>query len=238
MAGRVELPRLELRALRPAERRLAAGLTARAMRDNPTTEAMFGPEPLERLAGMQAIWTAFFHRLPGLALGGFYRGCLVAVAAAVPPGGCVGAARSGGAAAVVAGREPPPGDPARTGYVHATYAVHDLADPHWHVGPVVVEPGCQARGIGEALMRALQRHPDIGPGALWGETDTVANVRFYQRLGWRPVRVVRLLGIRLWFLHRPPGQAATGSGSSDRSSANGSNPSATRPISSSASGGE
>jgi ribosomal protein S18 acetylase RimI-like enzyme len=236
MAGRETLPGFELRALRPAERRLAAGLTARAMRDNPTTEAMFGPDPLDRLAGMQAIWTGFFHRPPRLALGGFYRGCLLAVGAAAAPGGCIGAAY-GRTLPVAGGPDPPFGDPARAGQVRASYARHDLPAPHWHVGPVAVEPRFQGRGLGEALMRELQRRTDAAAGVLWGETDTEANVRFYRGLGWRVAGAVQVLGIPLWFLHRPAGQAASRSGTSARSSANGSSPSATLPMNSSASPG-
>lgn len=108
MADHGDPPRLEVRGLRPDERRLAGGLVARAMRDNPTTLAMCGADPFDRLAHMQPIWTAFFHRPPGPAVGAFHRGCLVGVAGATPPGACVGSTYGPRAAQVAGGPEPPP----------------------------------------------------------------------------------------------------------------------------------
>jgi GNAT superfamily N-acetyltransferase len=194
---------LDIRPLRADERRLAAGLTARAMRDNPTTIAMFGDEPLDRLASMQAIWTAFFHRPSGPVIGAFYRGCLVGVAAASPPGDCIGSTFGEHAGQVATGAEPAVGDPARGSYVQAHYAVHDLPEPHWHVGPVGVEPRFQGRGIGEQLMADLIRIMDAEGSVSWGETDTEANVRFYKALGWELVKTVPVVGIPLWFMRRP-----------------------------------
>jgi GNAT superfamily N-acetyltransferase len=195
--------RFAVRELRADERRLAGGLTARAMRDNPTTWALHGTDALDRLAYTQTIWTAFFHRPPGPALGAFYRGCLVGVAGATPPGACIGVALGSRAPETVATAEPPPGDLARADYVQATYAVNDLPEPHWHVGPVAVEPGFQGLGVGQALVRELMSRTDDDGRPAWCETDTEPNVRFYRRLGWAPVRQVQVIGIPLWFLHRP-----------------------------------
>lgn len=202
MAGRDDLPKLQVRHLRSGESRFTAGLAARAMRDNPTTEAMFGPESLERLAQMQLIWTAFFHRPPGTALGAFYKGVLVGLACATPPGGCIGFAYGPHAARVANAPEPLLGDPARADYVRATYAVHDLPDRHWHVGPVAVEPRFQGRGIGHALMRELIAVMDAEGSASWAETDTEPNVRFYKALGWDVAKTIQVVGIPLWFIHR------------------------------------
>ncbi len=181
---------------------MAAGLTARAMRDNPTTIAMFGDEPLDRLVGMLSIWTAFFHHPAPPQLGAFYRGCLVGVGAAVPPGGCIGDALGADADDLAAGEAPPIGHPGRAQYVRAKYAVHDLATPHWHVGPVAVEPRFQGRRIGETLMQALLDIMDEDGSPSWGETDTEANVRFYRALGWELVKTEEVIGIPLWFLVR------------------------------------
>lgn len=196
------LPTLQIRELRKDDRRPAAGLVARAMRDNPTTYAMFGDEPLDRLAGLMPIWTAFFHRPAPPQIGAFYKGCLVGAAAAVPPGGCIGAALDSDDRRIALGEAPPVGDPARAEYVRAHYAIHDLAEPHWHVGPVGVEPRFQGRGIGEALMQALIDVMAGDPSPTWGETDTEANVRFYTALGWELTKTVEVVGIPLWYLRR------------------------------------
>ncbi len=207
MGDHGEPSKLDIRGLRADERRLAGGLTARAMRDNPTTEAMCGADPLERLAHMQTVWTAFFHRPPGPALGAFYRGCLVGVAGATPPGACIGHTYGPRAADVAGGAEPARDDPARFDYVQATYAVNDLPEPHWHLGPVGVEPGFQGRGVGRVLVQELIAIMDADGNASWCETDTEPNVRFYEALGWEPVRAVQMIGIPLWFLHRPAARA-------------------------------
>jgi ribosomal protein S18 acetylase RimI-like enzyme len=203
MGDRGDLARLDIRVLRPEERRLAAGLTARAMRDNPTTEAMFGCDPLERLARMQLLWTAFFRSPPPTTRAVFYRGCLLGVASAAAPGRCIGHTFGVDPAETAGRAEPPPGDPARQNHVLATYAVHDLPEPHWHIGPVAIEPGFQGRGIGNALMRELVGAMDGDGCASWFETDTESNVRFYGALGWETVKTVEVMGVPLWFMRRP-----------------------------------
>lgn len=226
MEIRADTPRLDIRELRKTERLAAAGLTARAMRDNPTTFAMFGDEPLNRLAGMQAVWTAFFHRQAPPQLGAFYRGCLVGTGAAAPPGQCIGTTFIGDAGTIAAGPVPAGGDPALGDYVRAHYVRHDLSEPHWHVGPVGVEPRFQGRGIGEALMRELIRIMDQAGGTSWGETDTEANVRFYRSLGWHLERTVTVAGIDLWFMRReaPASETVT-------KCATGGSPQSTSPVS-------
>jgi ribosomal protein S18 acetylase RimI-like enzyme len=191
---------VDSRALRRHERLLAASLTARAMRDNPTSIAIFGADPLDRLAGVQPVWTAFYHGTTPAQLGAFHRGCLLAAAAAAPPGRCVGSVAP---EVDPAGPVPPPGNPRRSAYVRARYAAHDMEQPHWHVGPVAVEPQCQGRGIGTLVVRALIEIMDASGIGSWLETDTEANVRFYRALGWRVAAEAEVLGTPQWFLHRP-----------------------------------
>ena len=66
----------------------------------------------------------------------------------------------------------------------AHWAQDDLAEEHWHLGPVGVEPGFQGRGIGGALMRAVCAWLDEGTRRAWLETDKERNVRFYSGLGF------------------------------------------------------
>ncbi|MEE3922462.1 hypothetical protein V2I01_41585 [Micromonospora sp. BRA006-A] len=147
------LPTLQIRELRKDDRRPAAGLVARAMRDNPTTYAMFGDEPLDRLAGRcpsgrrsstvprrrrsarstRAAWWAPQRRSRP-------------AAASAPRSTATPADRARRGAA---GRRP-----GRAEYVRAHYAIHDLAEPHWHVGPVGVEPRFRA---GASARRSCRR---------------------------------------------------------------------------------
>jgi len=187
--------RLDVRKLRSDEHRLAAGLTARAFRDNPTSVAMFGEEPLERFFRMQLLWTAFFRNPPQATRGVFYQGCMLGVASAASPGQCIGHRLK----PVQDSDEPPAGDPARQAYLQGIYARHDLPEAHHHIGPVAVEPNFQGRGIGSALMRGLVASLDAPS---WFETDTELNVRFYTALGYTVVHKEDVFGLPLWFMRR------------------------------------
>ena len=81
---------------------------------------------------------------------------------------------------------------------------HDLADEHWHVGPVGVEPGFQDRGIGGAIMRDICTTLDGEQRIGWLETDKERNVRFYTGLGFEVVETTTILGVPTWFMRRDP----------------------------------
>lgn len=60
---------------------------------------------------------------------------------------------------------------------------------------VIVEPDCQGRGIGAALLRAVeQAHPGIGRFDLTTNTLVPGNVSFYERRGYRVVEFTRYTG--------------------------------------------
>jgi ribosomal protein S18 acetylase RimI-like enzyme len=60
----------------------------------------------------------------------------------------------------------------------------DLAEPHWHLGPVAVDPGRRGEGIGSQMLRAFcARMDELGEVAFL-ETDKLDGVRFYARCGF------------------------------------------------------
>jgi ribosomal protein S18 acetylase RimI-like enzyme len=87
-------------------------------------------------------------------------------------------------------------------YSGSVMAVHDLLEPHWHVGPVGVEPGFQGMGMGRAAMRLLCDEFDERRRLAWLETDKPENLRFYIGLGFEVVEEVPMLTSRFWFMRR------------------------------------
>jgi ribosomal protein S18 acetylase RimI-like enzyme len=176
----------------------AARVTARALRDSPSSLAISN-NPLVRL---EMLYSAFGGMLAGSRVAGVRRGdCVLAVAGAVQPGHCIGSLLTPEV------RTPNAPDSNATDtdrflYSGSIMAVHDLLEPHWHVGPVGVEPGFQSMGMGRAVMRLLCDEFDEHRRRAWLETDKPANVRFYIALGFEVVAEEPMLTSRFWFMRR------------------------------------
>ena len=65
-----------------------------------------------------------------------------------------------------------------------------------------VEPGCQGHGIGSKLLVALCRDLDDERGVGFLETDTLENVRLYERFGFGVTHAVDILGVTVWHMRR------------------------------------
>lgn len=189
--------------MRPEERRAAAGVAARGMRDNPIHVAAFGPDPDRRVAVLERLFRALFAVVsepPRVAL---RAGFVVGVCGATPPGACrlapLALARVGAPLA-------------RTGVASFTRALRwleawgarDPDAPHWHVGPVAVEGGLQGLGVGSRLLADLAAALDAGGEAAWLETDKAENVVFYRRAGFTVASEATVLDVPCWFMARPP----------------------------------
>jgi ribosomal protein S18 acetylase RimI-like enzyme len=196
-----------VRRLERHENQGAAGVAARALLDAPTTVAMYGDDARDRLALPYADFKTLFAVLSSPQVAAFCGDCPVGVAAVSPPGHCIGDYFGASAGEVLALPVPGVGDPARTRVFWATWAAHDLADEHWHVGPVGVEPGFQGQGIGGAVMRSVCDAFDADDQVAWLETDRERNVRFYTGLGFEVVETTTVVGVPTWFMRRDPRSA-------------------------------
>jgi len=178
----------------------AAGVTARALRDNPSTVAVSG-DPLVRLEMMHST---FAGMLSEARVAVVRRGrTVLGAAGAVPPGACIDAMLPPEVRTLdVPGPEATDAD--RFLHLGSVLAAHDLLEPHWHVGPVGVEPGFQGMGMGRAAMRLLCDEFDQHHRLAWLETDKPENVRFYSGLGFDVVEEIPLLSARNWFMRREP----------------------------------
>jgi ribosomal protein S18 acetylase RimI-like enzyme len=178
----------------------AAEVTARALRDNPSSIAV-SDDPLVRL---EMLHSTFNGMLTGARVAGVRRGrCLLGAASAVPPGHCVHAMLPPVFRTL---NEPAPDatDADRFLFSGSVMADHDLPESHWHVGPVGVEPGFQGMGLGRSAMSLLCNEFDAHHRLAWLETDKPENVRFYIGLGFEVADEVPMLSSRFWFMRRDP----------------------------------
>jgi ribosomal protein S18 acetylase RimI-like enzyme len=176
----------------------AAGVTARAMRDSPNSVAV-SDDPFVRL---EMLYSTFGGMLGDARVAGVRRGeCVLGVAAALRPGHCIDAMLPEDVRTLDVPL-PDATDAARFLYSGSVMAAHDLAEPHWHVGPVGVEPGFQGMGLGRAAMRLLCDEFDEHHRLAWLETDKPENVRFYIGVGFEVVEEAPMLRSNFWFMRR------------------------------------
>jgi hypothetical protein len=82
------------------------------------------------------------------------------------------------------------------------WARRDPSQPHWHLGPVAVEPDLQGQGIGTAMLDAFCAIADSTGTQAYLETDKDENVCFYQRFGFTVLESAQVLGVLNWFMFR------------------------------------
>lgn len=178
----------------------AVGVTARALRDNPTSLSV-SSDPLVRL---EMLYSTFRGMLTGARVAGVVRGdCVLGVAGADPPGDCV-ATMLPPEIRLLDEPGPDATDADRFLHLGSVLAAHDLIESHWHVGPVGVEPGFQGMGLGGAAMKLLCGEFDEHGRLAWLETDKPENVRFYIGHGFEVAEEIPFLSARNWFMRRDP----------------------------------
>jgi ribosomal protein S18 acetylase RimI-like enzyme len=160
-------------------------------------------DPLVRLEVGYSVFTNVIKDVVEPPAGARRGDCVLAVAAFQPPGHCVGNMLPPETRKL---NQPDPdaSDLDRWLYSGSVLAAHDLAETHWHVGPVAVEPGFQGRGLGRAVMKLLCDRFDERGELAWLETDKPENVTFYVSLGFEVTEEVPMLSARFWFMRRDP----------------------------------
>src|SRR3984885_237000 len=204
---------VKLGQLRRTDLRLAALILGRAMRDNPAHVRAFAISDTERRR--QALERCFRPVLLGLHQRGLIYGAyrddaLVGICGIARPGFCQPTTLEKLCVlpAVVFGN--PLGATLRVLNWSAAWAHRDPAGPHWHPGPVAIEPCVQRQGIGSALLTAFCVHMDAYGAVSYLETDRRANVHFYQKYGFVVVAEANVLGVPNWFMSRPGGHLRKG----------------------------
>ena len=82
----------------------------------------------------------------------------------------------------------------------------NVPEPHWYLAALGVDPPCQGRGLGKALVRDGLDRADSDGKIAYLETETENNVGFYQALGFDVVEEITIdrLGLPLWLMARDP----------------------------------
>jgi GNAT superfamily N-acetyltransferase len=86
-------------------------------------------------------------------------------------------------------------------------AVHP-EPPHWYLSVFGVDPPHQGAGLGGALLAHWLESVDREHAASYLETDREQNLAFYRRAGFALRAEIRVLGIDVWCMWRPPRPAA------------------------------
>jgi GNAT superfamily N-acetyltransferase len=193
-----------IRRLRNHELPIAALLLGRAMCDNPINVRAFGGEAPRRRRSLERFYAPVLHGLDrrGQILGGFRDAAMVAICAFAPPGHCQAtlAEKVRILPSVVLANQI--GTAPRILQWVGAWSRRDPSQPHWHLGPVAVEPAVQGQGVGRALMADFCTRMDECAGLAYLETDKHENVRFYRRSGFSVVAEAEVLGVRNWFMSR------------------------------------
>lgn len=196
-------PHLQIRPLADGDE-VVALLTA-SMRDNPTHLRAFGAEPARRERRLTGFFSALVRLIyaRGMMFGAYAQDELRGVLGTLPPGAC--RPRPTDALTMVArlALDNPPSGLLRIGRWLTTWLRRDLAEPHWHLGPLAVDPAYQGHGVGSRLMIDFCRRVDQAAEFTYLETDLARNVGFYEKFGFRVVGTESVLGTPNWFMVRP-----------------------------------
>lgn len=199
-------PGVEIRALTPRALPAAAALLAHGMRDNPLHVKVFGADPdqrqrrLSRFLGQLVVYV----HTNGALLGAYDQDELVGVLGMIAPGRCRPGLRDRLRFARALLTRAPPGTLLRMQRWLAAWAGHDPDDPHWHIGPLAVQPAFRRRGVARRLMQQCCRRMDAHGAVAWLETDLAGNAEFYRKLGFVVTRKAPVLGVPTWFMRRSP----------------------------------
>lgn len=195
--------RVEVRELAREELDFGAGVAARGLRDNPTTVAVIGDDPLRRERYMQRSFSAILRAMERPPLAAWRDDYIVGVAGMASPGSCQ-------LSPFQLLTMMPRVRPTSLGMVRRTFRwvseweKRDPRERHWHLGPVAVEGGMRGMGVGSQLMEELVNGMDRGGDRAYLETDKPENVVFYERFGFEVVDEALVLGAHNWFMTREP----------------------------------
>jgi len=194
-----------LRLLRSDELEEAAQLVGRGMRDNPSNMTVFRIPDRERRSIAMGLF--FVPVLKGIYRRGFILGAirsnrLVGICGMARPGFCQPDVIEKIRVLPAAMIGNPITTPVRILNWVGEWARRDPSEPHWHLGPVAVEPILRGQGIGTAMLNAFCMVVDGTGAPAYLETDKRENVRLYQRFGFSIVESAEVLAVPNWFMSR------------------------------------
>lgn len=197
---------IAVRPVPPDEIAAAALVIARGMADNPHHLRDFGATSARRAALCERLYLTVLPliRRHGTVLGAYQDGAIVGALGATGPGQCRPAVGVQARLAITFLARLGPRRALRTLRWMKARLAYDPCEPHWHLGPVAVDPSKQGQGIGTSLMRDFcRRISGVPPGSpVFLETESSRNVHFYERFGFSTVGELAVLGVPTWIMMR------------------------------------
>jgi ribosomal protein S18 acetylase RimI-like enzyme len=196
-----------LRRLDASEVSPAAGVLARAFRDNPGMQvALPGFTPEKRLALLEPCMAGFVRSVLryGVVEVVDDAGKIVAVSMSYAPGTFPAPLFS----TLIQARGPmAAGIRTALRFARLDHEMHKLHPryPHWYLWFLGVEPERQGQGLGSELLRSLSGKAEADRVPCYLETDKPSSVKLYERHGYRVESEVVLpkVDLRLWLMKRP-----------------------------------
>jgi len=199
-------PPFEIRELLRDELPAAVVLLARAMRDDPMYEAVFGPSADHRFARLNRFYGGLLPVMGRGLLSAWDAGRLVGVLGSFPLGSC----KASLALQLWIAYRMLSVDLAelwRLWHWQSNSEIHAPRQRHCQLGPVAVAVDRQRQGIGSRMLQAFCARMDDRGEPAFLETDKWDSVRFYQRFGFEVTARAEILGKRNWWMRRPGRQA-------------------------------
>lgn len=192
---------VSLRELAPDELPAAEGVLGRAYRDTPTTIALLGDDRQHRTEVTGRIMRFRVAQMNPRAFTARHGDTLVGVCGRAPSDApplsreqqkeMIHILRGGG-----------PGVVEKAIEMAGEWDRLKPKEPHWHLGPVAVEPEMWGHGIASLMIsRFCERIDELGAMS-YLETDKGESVRLYERFGFETIGEGPVIGVHNWFMTR------------------------------------
>ena len=191
-----------VRDLAPHEMEYAASVLARGYRDAPLSLAIYGDDPNHRLRSVERVMGRRISAKDPPPLVARRGDVIVGVCGMAPPGACQLSMSKHDRAA--AGGRAISSSLMKTLEMATEWDRHHPDEPHWHLGPLAVEPGLQRMGVGGQLVERFCEPVDAEGGMAFLETDRHENVRFFEQFSFVTVDEAKVIGVPNWFMRREP----------------------------------
>jgi ribosomal protein S18 acetylase RimI-like enzyme len=194
---------LEIAPLREDELRAGAALLGRAFRENAMNRVVVPGSARRRersnAAGMRAVLP--LARLRGTLLAARSEARLAGVLIALPPGvATLGRPSWPSLLRLLAVQGPAVAS--RWSAVAEALQLHRPLAPHAYLATLGVEPELQRSGVGRALVTGWLGSVDARQGRAYLETDSTANVTWYERFGFAVRAELTVLGVMVYLMER------------------------------------
>lgn len=200
MGGYVRSQQLVIRMLGSQEQATAAALCVKAMLDNPLHLRVFGPKLITRQRRLKRFFPGLLAYVgcKGQLYGAFVNHQLVGVLGVLAPAQCRPSLRDLFRLLPHLLRSNSLLGQLRLVAWLGTWAKIDLKQPHWHLGPLAVDPAWQRHGIGTRLLEHFFCNDSDFPYYL--ETDKQENVQFYKKFGFTALACPKILNTQSWVM--------------------------------------